>query len=71
MIDKENKLIGILTNRDLRFETDYEKKVEQLMTKMPLITVKKGTTLDDAEAIFKANKVENLPVVDEKIILRD
>ncbi len=51
VVDKENKLIGILTNRDLRFETDYEKKVEQLMTKMPLITVKKGTTLDDAEAI--------------------
>ena len=66
VIDKENKLIGILTNRDLRFETDYEKKVEQLMTKMPLITVKKGTTLDDAEAIFKTNKVEKLPVVDEE-----
>ena len=66
VVDKENKLIGILTNRDLRFETDYEKKVEQLMTKMPLITVKKGTTLDDAEAIFKTNKVEKLPVVDEE-----
>ena len=65
VIDHDNKLIGILTNRDLRFENDYSKKVEELMTKMPLITVKKGTTLDDAEAIFRTNKVEKLPVVDE------
>jgi len=65
VIDDNETLIGILTNRDLRFENDYSKKVEQLMTKMPLITVKKGTTLDDAEAIFRTNKVEKLPVVDE------
>jgi IMP dehydrogenase len=65
VIDHDNKLIGILTNRDLRFENDYSKKVEELMTKMPLITVKKGTTLDDAEAIFRTNKVEKLPIVDE------
>ena len=65
VIDHDNKLIGILTTRDLRFENDYSKKVEELMTKMPLITVKKGTTLDDAEAIFRTNKVEKLPVVDE------
>lgn len=65
VVDESNKLIGILTNRDLRFENDYSKKVEALMTKMPLITVKKGTTLDDAEAIFRTNKVEKLPVVDE------
>ncbi len=65
VVDEGNKLIGILTNRDLRFENDYSKKVEALMTKMPLITVKKGTTLDDAEAIFRTNKVEKLPVVDE------
>ena len=65
VVDEGNKLIGILTNRDLRFENDYSKKVEALMTKMPLITVKKGTTLDDAEAIFRTNKVEKLPIVDE------
>ena len=65
VIVHDYKLIGILTNRDLRFENDYSKKVEELMTKMPLITVKKGTTLDDAEAIFRTNKVEKLPVVDE------
>jgi len=65
VIDDNDILIGILTNRDLRFENDYSKNVEELMTKMPLITVKKGTTLDDAEAIFRTNKVEKLPVVDE------
>lgn len=64
VVDEDNTLIGILTNRDLRFENDYAKKVDELMTKMPLITVKKGTTLDDAEAIFRTNKVEKLPVVD-------
>jgi len=65
VIDDDETLIGILTNRDLRFENDYTKNVEELMTKMPLITVKKGTTLDDAEAIFRTNKVEKLPIVDE------
>jgi len=65
VIDDNDILIGILTNRDLRFENDYSKNVEELMTKMSLITVKKGTTLDDAEAIFRTNKVEKLPVVDE------
>ena len=63
--DDNETLIGILTNRDLRFENDYSKKVEELMTKMPLKKKKKGTTLDDAEAIFRTNKVEKLPVVDE------
>lgn len=63
VVNDDNILIGILTNRDLRFETEYEKKVSKAMTAMPLITVKKGTTLDEAEAIFKTNKVEKLPVV--------
>lgn len=65
VVDDKNILIGILTNRDLRFEIDFEKKVAQAMTVMPLITVKKGTTLDEAEAIFRTNKVEKLPVVGE------
>jgi len=63
VVDDNNTLIGILTNRDLRFEIDFEKKVAQAMTVMPLITVRKGTTLDEAEAIFRTNKVEKLPVV--------
>ncbi len=63
VVNDENTLIGILTNRDLRFETQYDKKVGEVMTPMPLITVSKGTTLDQAEEIFKTNKVEKLPVV--------
>jgi len=65
VVDDNNTLIGILTNRDLRFETKFTKKVAQAMTVMPLITVKKGTTLDEAESIFRSNKVEKLPVVGE------
>ena len=63
VVNDENTLIGILTNRDLRFETKFDKKVGEVMTPMPLITVSKGTTLDQAEEIFKTNKVEKLPVV--------
>lgn len=65
VIDDSNTLIGILTNRDLRFESDFTKKIEDVMTKPPLITAKKGINLDDAEAIFQKNKVEKLPIVSE------
>ncbi|MDR0408004.1 MAG: IMP dehydrogenase [Campylobacteraceae bacterium] len=65
VIDKENKLIGILTNRDLRFETDFKKSVKDAMTKPPLITAKKGINFDEAEAIFSKNKVEKLPIISE------
>ncbi|AGZ21434.1 IMP dehydrogenase [Campylobacter coli] len=66
VIDSDRKLIGILTNRDLRFENDYSNLVENIMTKAPLITAPKGCTLDDAEKIFSKNKVEKLPIVDEQ-----
>lgn len=65
VVDENKILIGILTNRDLRFETNFDNLVENVMTKMPLITAKKGSTLDDAERIFSTNKVEKLPIVDE------
>ncbi|WP_291951505.1 IMP dehydrogenase [Campylobacter sp.] len=65
VVDENKILIGILTNRDLRFETNFNNLVENVMTKMPLITAKKGSTLDDAERIFSTNKVEKLPIVDE------
>lgn len=65
VIDKDRKLIGILTNRDLRFETDYSKTVDEVMTKPPLITALKGINLNDAEKIFQTNKVEKLPIVSE------
>lgn len=66
VVDENRVLIGILTNRDLRFETNFDKSVSEVMTKVPLITAPKGCTLDDAEEIFKNNKVEKLPIVDEK-----
>ncbi|MBS4407624.1 IMP dehydrogenase [Campylobacter vulpis] len=65
VVDEERKLLGILTNRDLRFESNFNNKVENVMTKVPLITAPKGCTLDDAEKIFSTNKVEKLPIVDE------
>ncbi|EKG8179424.1 IMP dehydrogenase [Campylobacter upsaliensis] len=65
VVDEERKLLGILTNRDLRFESNFNNRVENVMTKAPLITAPKGCTLDDAEKIFSTNKVEKLPIVDE------
>jgi len=65
VVDDNNQLVGILTNRDLRFETDFSQKVENLMTKAPLITAKHGISLDEAEDIFKQHKIEKLPLVHE------
>ena len=65
VVDNERKLIGILTNRDLRFESNGENLVEDVMTKPPLITAHKGCTLDEAEKIFSKYKIEKLPIVSE------
>lgn len=65
VVDSEHKLIGILTNRDLRFETNKSTLVKERMTKAPLITAPKGCTLDDAEKIFSQNRVEKLPIIDK------
>ena len=65
IVNDENKLVGILTNRDLRFETDFTQKVEDVMTKAPLITASHGISLEEAEEIFKTNKIEKLPLVDD------
>jgi IMP dehydrogenase len=69
VVGDNNELVGILTNRDLRFENDMSKKVEEVMTKAPLITAPKGISLDDAEKIFHQHKIEKLPLIDEKGIL--
>ncbi len=66
VIDDNNKLIGILTNRDLRFETDYNQPVSELMTKENLITAPEGTTLEKARDILQNYKIEKLPVVDKE-----
>ncbi|MGK5085992.1 IMP dehydrogenase [Bdellovibrionota bacterium FG-2] len=65
-----NKLVGILTNRDLRFEEDYSQLVETRMTPTPLVTVPEGTTLVQAKQILKERRVEKLPVVDAKGFLK-
>lgn len=64
------KLVGILTNRDLRFETDYSKKVEDVMTSKNLITARENITLDEAIDILHRYKIEKLPIVDENGYLK-
>jgi IMP dehydrogenase len=64
IIDDNHKLIGIVTNRDLRFEKDFSRKLEDIMTSKNLVTVKKGTSLKQAEIILQKNKIEKLPVVE-------
>jgi len=67
VVDEHNKLIGILTNRDLRFEKDLNKPVKSLMTPADkLITAKEGISLDEAEDILHKNKIEKLPIVDDE-----
>ncbi|MBK7937361.1 MAG: IMP dehydrogenase [Lewinellaceae bacterium] len=63
--DKRNKLVGILTNRDLRFETNHSRLVRDLMTKKNLVTAPLGTTLIQARQILQQRKIEKLPVVDD------
>src|SRR5947208_11120864 len=69
-VTKEGKLVGILTNRDLRFETRFDLPISSVMTKENLITVAVGTTLEEAEAILHQHRVEKLLVVDENYYLK-
>jgi IMP dehydrogenase len=66
IVNNGNTLIGILTNRDLRFETHFDKPVKELMTSEKLVTAPVGTTLEQARDILQAHKIEKLPVVDEQ-----
>ena len=70
VINEHNKLLGILTNRDMRFEKDMSKRADEVMTKMPLITASKGISLDDAADIMHKNKIEKLPIVDDEGFLK-
>lgn len=70
IIDKNGKLVGILTNRDLRFEENMKRRVSEVMTKENLFTAPEGTDLKKAEELFKKTKVEKLPIVDKKGILK-
>ncbi len=69
-VTKNKKLVGILTNRDLRFETRTDIPISEVMTKENLITVPVGTTLNDAEAILHQHRVEKLLVVDDQFQLK-
>ena len=69
-VTKNGRLVGILTNRDLRFETRYDLPIADVMTKENLITVPVGTTLDDAQKILHRHRVEKLLVVDENYALK-
>ena len=70
IVDKNNKLVGIITNRDIRFESNKDKIIDEVMTKENLLTAKAGISMYEAEAILRKHKVEKLPLVDEKGILK-
>ena len=65
-VTRGTKLVGIITNRDIVFETNYDKTLDEVMTKSPLITAKEGTTLEEALEILKKHKIEKLPLVDDE-----
>src|SRR4026208_257317 len=64
VVDEDGHLVGIITNRDLRFETRFEIPVSEVMTKQPLVTVPVGTTLEQAKAVLQKHRIEKLLVVD-------
>jgi IMP dehydrogenase len=66
VVDQNGKLVGIITNRDLRFQKDMDASVEKIMTKENLITASEGITLDQAEGTLKRYKIEKLPIVNKK-----
>jgi len=70
VVDENMKLLGIITNRDMRFITDMSEKIEDVMTKAPLVTAKPGITLDEAAKVLQEHKIEKLPIVDENDLLQ-
>ncbi|HHU22327.1 MAG TPA: IMP dehydrogenase [Clostridiales bacterium] len=70
IVDDEGKLVGIITNRDMKFEEDMSRKIDEVMTKEGLITGLEGTTMDEAKAILRKHKIEKLPIVDKDFKLK-
>ncbi len=68
--DHDGKLVGILTNRDMRFETDYTQKISDIMTKDRLVTAPEGTSLEEAQKILGKHRIEKLPIVDKQFRLK-
>ena len=69
-ICRDGKLVGILTNRDMRFLTDYTQKIEEVMTRENLVTAPVGTTLEQAQEILRQHRIEKLPIVDDYGLLK-
>jgi len=70
IVDEDKKLVGIITNRDLRFVSEYEQPIKEVMTKENLITAPEGTKLEGATEILRRHKVEKLPIVDADGVLK-
>jgi IMP dehydrogenase len=70
IVNEDHHLVGILTNRDLRFVHDYSIQINEVMTRENLVTAPVGTTLDEAEGILQKHKIEKLPLVDDNYILK-
>ncbi len=70
VVDENNMLVGIITNRDLRFETRFDVPVSEVMTKQPLVTVPIGTTLNEAKVKLQKHRIEKLLVVDDEGLLK-
>ncbi len=70
IVDDKGKLVGIITNRDMRFLTDFSAKISEVMTKEKLITAPVGTTLEQAQDILRTHKIEKLPIVDDNGYLK-
>jgi IMP dehydrogenase len=70
VVDEDGHLVGIITNRDLRFETRFDLPVSEVMTKQPLVAVSVGTTLDQAKAVLQEHRIEKLLVIDDDKLLK-
>lgn len=70
VVDKDMKLVGIITNRDMRFITDMTLGIADVMTKAPLVTAKVGITLEEAAKVLQKHKIEKLPIVDDNDVLQ-
>ena len=70
IVDEGGRLIGIITNRDMKFEENMDRSICEVMTKDGLVTGREGTTLEEAKAILRRHKIEKLPIVDEKFRLK-
>ena len=70
IVSEDKKLVGIITNRDLKFETDFSKKIKESMTSENLVTAKEGITLEEAKEILAKARKEKLPIVDDNYVLK-